>query len=393
MNHIKHNIPKIYLYNFFHGLMFAYVIERLFWAERGISVVEVVYLEIIYSMIIVGLELPTGMLADRYSRKVLIVIDAVTAFLEFMILIFATNFWHFTLAIGLSAVGHTLQSGAHNALVHDSLKTVGQESQFEKVLGRINAFDYSGIIIGALVGGFIASRHPLVTTYWISLISLVIAFLIALTLRETTLHEKNSETWGAKEWLEIVKFMINRRNVFAVTIIGMITGGVVNFLDEFWQIYLQAIEIPVILFGPIEVLGFGAVAIGGLMAYRFKENTRIARLFLIATSFMLFGYVWMVVFRNPVGIIALVVIYFASAILEPILMGYLHEHAIPKYRATIESAYSVMSYLSIAVIGLPFGFISTNYNIFAGFIYLAGLLTILLLTMPVMIHWLHQRSG
>jgi hypothetical protein len=50
-NKLKSNVWKLYSYWFFHNLVFAYVIERLFWQQRGISVQQVVYTEIIYAAV------------------------------------------------------------------------------------------------------------------------------------------------------------------------------------------------------------------------------------------------------------------------------------------------------------------------------------------------------
>jgi len=35
MNYIRNNIWKLYAIRFFHNLIHAYVIERLFWEQRG----------------------------------------------------------------------------------------------------------------------------------------------------------------------------------------------------------------------------------------------------------------------------------------------------------------------------------------------------------------------
>ncbi|WP_245596731.1 hypothetical protein [Shimazuella kribbensis] len=41
------NIWKLRFFCFFQGLIPAYVIERLFWEHRGMTVIQVVYTEII----------------------------------------------------------------------------------------------------------------------------------------------------------------------------------------------------------------------------------------------------------------------------------------------------------------------------------------------------------
>jgi len=131
-NKLKSNIWKLYAYWFFHNLVFAYVIERLFWQQRGITIQQVVYTEIIYAAVIVLIEVPTGSLADKWSRKNMMVLSAVFCICEFLILIFARKFWHFAAAVFLAAISKALSSGTSNALLYDSLKLIGEEKTLKK---------------------------------------------------------------------------------------------------------------------------------------------------------------------------------------------------------------------------------------------------------------------
>lgn len=374
---IHSNIKKFYLYTVFRSMIFAYVIERLFWASRGMSIMDVVYMEIIYSAIIILLELPTGMLADMFNRKTWVCLDTVLSLAEFAIIIFATSFWHFAIAISLSAVGHAFQSGATNALIYDSLKSTGHEGQFEKVLGRMKVFEYTSHMICGVIGGIIASRMPLVTTYWMSLAGIVLAVFEALSLKEERDASHAGNVYGIKEWQEISHFIFNERSLRYVAVVGMISAGALNYMDEFWQLYLQALEVPIVLFGVFEVAAFGAVAIGGAIAYRFKEKFGAFRSFKYMIAIALLSYGIIAFVRHRSIILLCTSLYFSMSVIEPLVYGYLHDKALPKYRATIESAFSFLTMFAIMIIGLPFGLLSTNIDIFAGFIYLTGIMGLL----------------
>lgn len=374
---MRSNINKIYVYNFFRGLVFAYVIERLFWASKGISILQVVWLEILFSGIVVVLELPMGMYADRFSRKNLVVFDAVSGILEMLIITLAQNFWHFALAISLAAVGQTMQSGAHNALVYDTLEVEGNSSSFEKVLGRIQGLGNLGAMLSGLIGGVVASSYGLVSAYWISIVSLAVAFLIALTLKEIRVTPVQKESWKKEEWKEIFNFVVRHRRVRKVMAVAVIVGASVNFLYEFWQIFAEEVSIAIVYFGVIQLVTFAIVSLGGFMADSIKN--RIGFRYVIILSLLLTGIGFFVMsFRfQIIGLAMMAIIYFASAVLEPVSLGYMHHHAIEKYRATIESAFSVVEHLGIALIGIPFGLISTQYSIFAGLLYLAVILILI----------------
>lgn len=382
---MKSNIRKIYIYNFFKGLVFAYVIERLFWESKGITILQVVWLEILFSGIVVLLELPMGMYADRFSRKNLVIFDAITGILEILIITLAQSYWHFALAISLAAVGQAMQSGAHNALVYDTLVIMGEESAFEKVLGRIQGLGNLGAMVSGLIGGVLASSYGLVSAYWVSVISLVAALLVAFTLEEIRVTQVQKNAWKKEEWKEIFNFVIHHKRVRKVMFVAVIVGASVNFLYEFWQIFAEEVSIAVIYFGVIQLTSFAVVSLGGFMADSIKK--RIGFRYVIMFSLLLtgLGFFLMSFSYQILGLIMMAMIYFVSAVLEPVSLGYMHHHAIEKYRATIESAFSVVEHLGIAVIGIPFGFISTSHSIFAGFLYLAS---VLLLVSLISTKWL-----
>jgi hypothetical protein len=58
---------------------------------------------------------------------------------EFLILVYATSFWHFAAAVFLAGIGRSASSGAEYALLYDSLLLHGAQKSFEKCLGRLNA--------------------------------------------------------------------------------------------------------------------------------------------------------------------------------------------------------------------------------------------------------------
>ncbi|UZQ84725.1 hypothetical protein ODU73_001778 [Thermoclostridium stercorarium] len=62
------------------------------------------------------MEVPSGIIADKWGRKKLIIVSAFLGCCEFLILIYAREFIHFALAVFLAGVGSAAGSGAENAL-------------------------------------------------------------------------------------------------------------------------------------------------------------------------------------------------------------------------------------------------------------------------------------
>lgn len=367
---LKSNVWKLYAYWFFHNLVFAYVIERLFWQQRGISIQQVVYTELIYAAVIVLIEIPTGSLADKWSRKNMMVLSAVFCICEFLILIFACNFWHFAAAVFLAAISKALSSGTSNALLYDSLKLIGEERSFEKILGRIRFFDYSAAMSAALIGSYAASKQGYEFNYWISLISVFVALIISITLVEPNIKTSTEE----KEFWTYIKtsfkFIKSQASLKFVLLYGIITGACLTYVDEFWQLYIKEVNIPVIYFGIVSGASLFIVSIGGILAYKIKEKFSYKAIYsflliIFSTTLLISSYT-----TSKAGLIFIFLMYGAAGMIDPLVSGYLHHRTDSETRATVESFQSLASRIVIIIVGLIFGSFSTKYSIFIGFRFL-----------------------
>lgn len=364
---IQSNIWKLYGYYFFHNFILAYVIERLYWEQRGMTIQHVVYTEIIYAGIIIVLEIPTGYLADAWSRKNLIILGSIFTCLEFAILILAHNFWHFALAIGVAAIQKALCSGATNALLYDSLKTVDCEEDFEKILGRTRFFDYISATLAALIGGVIAFRFGYLSNYWLSLGSTIISLGFAIILIEPPKSKKECDK-QEKDYIKLsLDFLKKHKSVKFVLMLGIIIGANLVYLDEFWQIYVREIQIPVMYFGVIGAINLIIISISSLAAYKLKDRFDEGKLFSIIISIFTFSFILLSFMKSIYGLLFIILIYASSSIIEPLVSGYLHHRVESSYRATIESFQSLALRVFTMGVGLIFGKVATEFSIFKGF--------------------------
>lgn len=374
-NVLKRNFYKLALYNLFHSFIIAYAIERLFWEQRGMTVQMVVFAEIVYALVVAALEIPTGYLADRFSRKWMMVFGATFACFELAILIFATQFWHFALAVALAAVHGAATSGTENALLYDSLKVTGEEDSFEKKLGRLRAVEYGAHMVAGIIGGVVAVRLGYVSTYWFSLLSTALAFLVTFTLVEPPIRTRE-ENEPVDHALAQKAYVFLRQNPHIMFILGfgVITGSCLVYVDEFWQLYAQDVGLPVVLFGV--VLGINCLlnSISGLLAYKLKDKVPYTVLFAIVLCLFTIGVLMMAFLKSLMGLLFLFVSYGAAGIIEPLVSGYLHHRAPSEVRATVESYQSLGFRLTSALVGLAFGFVSTRLGIMSGFAFLGTLL-------------------
>lgn len=368
------NIKKQYLISFFHALIPAYVIERLFWQERGMDVEMVVYCEMIYALAVTVCEIPSGILADRFGRKKLLCFYYIFAAFELGMLLFAHGFWQFAIAIFFSGVGKALASGSENALLYDSLASAGRQADFEKQLGRISAIDLAGTLLAALSGGVLANFFRLELNYVVSIISTAAAFLLALTLKETPrLTAPESHPPGIRQTLQQASQVFRAKPVvLTYCLAGAVLGACMIYLDEFWQLLLKDIGLPVYLFGPVSALQMLAAIPGNLCAYKLKEKLPVQTIF-ICLILIHAGCLTALAFtQNALCLLPMLLAAFAAGVREPLVFGCLHHHTESAARATAESFYSLGLRAVSAGVGLLFGRICAASSIYAGFLLLGA---------------------
>ncbi|RED56032.1 MFS transporter [Cohnella lupini] len=372
---ITSNVWKLFVIRFFSSLIPAYVIERLYWEERGMTIQMVVYAEIIFAITIVVLEVPTGIMADKWGRKPMLTVSAIMGCCEFLILIYATEFWHFAIVVWLAAIGNSASSGAEDALLYESLSSRGKESSFEKVLGRLNALDIVSIMIAALCGSLLASRYGFEFNYWISLASASIALFLTLTLVEPV-SDRGLDNGRPIPILAYVsaslRFFRNHPGIRIVVLSGMVAGAAINFIDEFWQTYLDRLGIPVIYFGMFSATIFllrlpGNLLVSfllGLFSYRSLLTGAIA---VFAACFLYISLI-----KDYSSLLAIGMICLFAGMNEPLTAGYLHHRADSSMRATIGSFQSLGENAALTLTGIGFGYFSARLDIFGGFGFIAA---------------------
>ncbi|MFB9762545.1 MFS transporter [Ectobacillus funiculus] len=366
------NIWKLYAIRFFYNLIPAYVIERLFWEQRGMTIQMVVYTEIIFAITVVLLEVPTGIIADKWGRKQMIVLSTLLECFMFLILVFATEFWHFAAAIFLAGIARSASSGSENAMLYDSLLQNGQEQAFEKYLGRLNVCDFTAAIIAALCGSLLASRYGFELNYWISFVSMLVSVCVSLMLVETAVKSKSDESTEIKEHIKAsVRFFRKHPGVYLVVLSGMVTGAALSFIDEFWQLYLNRLEIPVLYSGLFSAAIMIVRLPGNIIAYVIKSRFRYRTILSSVTAIFAVGFIYISVIKDYTSLVAIFLICLLSGIIEPITTGYLHHRINSSMRATIDSFQSLGLNVVLIITGLGFGYFSSKFDVFGGYGFIA----------------------
>jgi MFS family permease len=164
-------IHKLYISNFLTGLVFWYGIEKLFMRSIGIDAVGVGIATAVFLVFNLICDIPAGILADRWSRKGVLIISALS--LAACSLILGSSHGLLLYAIGELFYGMYIvsTSGTYNAMTYDILHEENRADQYSKIAGRAYALFLAGAGVANIASGFIANHFSYRTTYFITIIS------------------------------------------------------------------------------------------------------------------------------------------------------------------------------------------------------------------------------
>lgn len=211
-------------------------------------------------------EIPTGVVADAYSRRLSIIIGYIIMGSAFIVEGLFPIFLPILLAQVLWGLGYTFTSGATQAWLSDEIG----EANANRAFLHANRFDLSGALIGMLVAiplGNLAVNLPIIVG---GVAVALIAFFLALTMPEQGFHPIRPEdrnTW--QHMGDIFKKGISalraRPALLSILGVGLIYGLYSEGWDRLWIKYLvDHFTLPNI-FGMNEVAFFGLLRAGGMI--------------------------------------------------------------------------------------------------------------------------------
>lgn len=246
---LRGNIQKYYLFEAFTSLAFFSPVIVLFWQSKGLDMTQILTLQSIYAIGALLLELPTGGFADYFGKKLSLIFGTLFFSLGLFWYGSSSHFWQFVIGELTCATGMAFISGADRAFIHQTLKSLGKEKDYNKTEGNVRGLNQIFQALGNIGGGFIGSIS-LGLTLIATGFSTLIAFLFGLSFSKTKIElpreEKTNYLQILKESIIIVR---SDSEVLWLTLFFAIINSLVFATNWFSQPYLQMLKVPVVYFG------------------------------------------------------------------------------------------------------------------------------------------------
>ncbi len=385
---IKNNITKLYIITALESTVLYYAFDKIFMQIRGLSISEIIYIEVIYGALVILLEVPSGALSDRWSRKKVLALNSLFLVLNTVVWAVSQDFRLFAIGVAMGAVHSVLRSGTNSSIMYDSLKEIGKEYEYEKCLGRRRAIAGVAFMISALVGGIVADNFGIEAAFWLSVPSVLTGGLISLTLVEPKFHRSTEEVSYWQHIKVTAKFLKSNTKFIHIFALISTVMTVQLILAEYSQLYIAYVGFGVFVMGILASLTGLKETIMNLISHKvgqLVENNLLYGLLLVVMSLSL---LLACLFTNWFGILNLFIATSPFHIIDVVSMADFNKQVPSKIRATSESFISLLTSTVHLPVVLLFAYIGQNYSIITGF----GLLCILVSSYTV-IYWLSSYKA
>jgi MFS family permease len=153
-------------------------------ADQGLSDGQISLLFLIWSAVGIVAEVPTGAIADRFSRRGSLAAGSVAQGLGYALWMALPGFPGYAAGFVLWGLGGALASGSLEALLYDGLKTYGATRLYSRVLGRITAAGLIAQLPAALAATVLFQVGGYALVGWLSVGCCLTAAALAWLLRD-----------------------------------------------------------------------------------------------------------------------------------------------------------------------------------------------------------------
>ena len=353
----------------------------LFFIQNGLSLLQIGLLESIFHGTSLLCEIPSGMLADRFSYKTNLYLARLASIVSSILILFGQgNFWIYALAMMVSAWSYNFDSGTSTAFLYDSAVEAGQKDRYLQISSFLSGVAEVTRTLGTVVAGFFI--HGALT--WTYLIAIGLSFLSIILIyfmkepmakrgRNEVLTFKTIVLQVRKEWQEKpVLFYWMMTYQLVGTLMCMFYFYYQQKISDLagWQVSL------------VMLIGSGLNLIAVYVASQIGKKWNSNRVF--PTLVALTGLALLLVFSGTP--FAFLLVYLLTdtlyAVYQPIYFNDLQGYLPSSVRATMLSINSMLFSLSMIVIFPLTGWLIDRWGLVAVFLVL-GL--ILLLICPILI--------
>ncbi len=233
-----------------------------------------------FAVVVIAAEIPSGVFADMYGRKLSFLIACALSALSCIVLLVSSAFLSAMAGLMLFGLSAAFSSGSMDALIVDETLAQHGQDALGKIVGEIVAFQCAGIAAGALLGGWLPENGGYATHLYVRLFVAVGTGLLAVFL----LKEQHKPIEHASNRLKLhVRQMVggvrSSRMLTAMLVCALVIAATQSMVEIYWQPRLVSLDngVQQTYLGLICAGGYIVTTLASLLMSRMRLNGDRAR--------------------------------------------------------------------------------------------------------------------
>jgi MFS family permease len=359
-----------------------YPLYALLFTATGLSVAQISTLFAIWSAVALLAEVPSGALADRFSRRGCLVAAGVLQAAGYVAWMLLPGFPGFAVGFVLWGFGGSLVTGSLEALLYDGLTAAGAREQYARVYGRVSAMELVAQFPAAAAATvlFTAGGYPLVG--WVSVGTCLAAAAVALRLPEPPRlgdGDEDEDELGYLATLRVGVLEAARTPAVRGVLVAAAVVAAFDTVEEYFPLLFADWGFPTAVIPladlPILLAGVAGAALGGAASHLPPWAPGAV----LGVSMLLLGGAGLA--GHPAGIAAVAVFYGGYRAVLVVVDARLQDRIASRSRATVTSVASLGT--ELMTFGFYAAWMAGGAPLVAAFgVLIAGALPVLLRRRP-----------
>jgi MFS family permease len=361
--------------------LFPMAIITLFWKDDiGLTLTEILTLQVFFSLASVIMEYPSGYVSDRLGYRWALIVACVFGIVGWSWYLAADTFWGVLVAELLLGVSFAFISGSDTALLFETLRAEGRVDLYTRCDGRMVGWAQGGEAAGALFAGLMYAHWPLLP-FAAQIGVWTLALCLCLSLKEPKEEGGGPVTSHLAEALGVCRSAFVETPAIRATIVnGMLLGLASFYMVWLIQPYMQECHVPLAWFGPVWAGANLVVALGAANSHRVEGRIGASGMQALFFGMIVVAYLGLGTFTALGGFLFYYLLTAMRGLQGPLMRSRLQSLSTRRNRASILSLHSLAFRLGFVLTGPVVGLLADNQGLSMTFLVLAGFFA---LTLPL----------
>lgn len=348
-------LNKFLAFKFFDDLIFIYPLYALMFKDNGLSIFDISLLFTLWSLTTFLMEIPSGILSDKFSRKSLIISGQLLRVIGYSLWIIFPNFYGFLAGVILWGIKSSFTNSSVSAFVYDIMKKNNSQNNYVSFNGKLKSVSLFAVVLSSLIADYIIPfGYSLVLI--LSIVNLFLSLLFIYNIKEEKVLslEKVSNNY-IEPLKQGFKIIMNNNYLLRVILFSSTILATTITLDEFFPIFANTLGIEKNSLGLFIAFITSFQALASFIANNFKSYSDITYNFLYIIGGLLLILVGLIFNVLPLSMIMLLTFLFLFSVLDVVFEGKLHNQISSDIRATVLSVKNFISEIMVMASFMLYG--------------------------------------